>query len=57
VPSSEYRMISMQPTTQDLRDIYLTVKYLDRFGNYNNVRLNSGGSMGLKILFRKKNYI
>jgi len=54
VPSSEYRMISMQNTNQDLRDIFLSVKYLDRFGNYNPVRLNSGGSMNLKILFRKK---
>jgi hypothetical protein len=57
VPTSEYRMISMQDTTQDLRDIYLSVKYLDRWGSYIPVRLNSGGSMNLKVLFRKKGYI
>jgi hypothetical protein len=53
VPSGEYRMISMQPTTTELRNIFLSVKYLDRFGNYNPVRLNSGGSANLKFLFRK----
>jgi hypothetical protein len=47
----------MQDTTQDLRDIYLSVKYLDRWGSYIPVHLNSGGSMNLKVLFRKKGYI
>jgi hypothetical protein len=56
-PTSEYRMISFQDTTRSLRDIFLSVKYLYRYGNYNPVRLNSGGSLALKILFRKKNYI
>jgi hypothetical protein len=55
VPSGENRYISMHDTTQDLRDIYLSVKYLDRWGSYIPVRLNSGGSMALKILFKKKN--
>jgi hypothetical protein len=56
-PSGEYRMISFRDTQQDLKDIFITVKYLDRFGNYVPVLLNSGGSMSLKFLFRKKNYI
>jgi hypothetical protein len=37
-PTSEYRMISFQDTTQSLRDIFLSFKYLDRYGNYNLIQ-------------------
>jgi hypothetical protein len=52
-----YRMISLSPAKQEIRQIDLSVFFKNRFGVLTPCTLANGASVSLKILFRKKNLL
>ena len=55
LPSAENRYIALTPNNQELRNIDISVYFLDSFGIVHPVYLLSGGSCSIKLLFRLKN--
>lgn len=52
-PTAEYRMIDLQGSG-DLKSIYLSCYWKDRYGNLHPFELFGGCNASIKILFRKK---
>ena len=49
-----YRMISLVPTKQEIRQVDISVWYKTRLGNLVPMTLPNGGSISLKLMFRLK---
>jgi hypothetical protein len=52
-PSAEYRFMDLKGGVP-IKDIDIQVYYQDRQGNINELKLSSGSSCSIKLLFQRK---